>query len=359
MANITTRQAQLTPLTHAQVDLNFLNLNAELADVGADAAQALDNFTTMQLALRTFQRQNGVNYIEVGSGAAFNSPTVVARGPGTDVGMYLATTGNGPFQFATGGGSFEQFAIGHTQNAVNRVLVRGGASGANPLFEAIGNGSDLGFDFNGKGSGSHFFRNGNGMMAQMYAPPGAVNFFNLTSNSANNQPLFTVVGTDPDISMRYRTKGIGAHLFESGTFGNIQFEIGNRAGADARIAAVGGATGVSNCTFAVIGTATSMGIDFNAKGAGVSYFNSNGGTQLAVGNTANAMNFVMAYGGASTIAPSLHATGPGADIDLMLVSKGTGRLCFGTFSANGDAAVNGYITIKDSAGNVRKLATIA
>jgi hypothetical protein len=31
----------------------------------------------------------------------------------------------------------------------------------------------------------------------------------------------------------------------------------------------------------------------------------------------------------------------------------------GTFTANADAPVNGYITVKDAGGTVRKLATIA
>lgn len=32
---------------------------------------------------------------------------------------------------------------------------------------------------------------------------------------------------------------------------------------------------------------------------------------------------------------------------------------FGTWTSNADAPVNGYITVKDYAGNTRKLATIA
>lgn len=37
----------------------------------------------------------------------------------------------------------------------------------------------------------------------------------------------------------------------------------------------------------------------------------------------------------------------------------TGVVTFGTFTANADAPVTGYIQIKDSLGNVRKLAVIA
>lgn len=48
----------------------------------------------------------------------------------------------------------------------------------------------------------------------------------------------------------------------------------------------------------------------------------------------------------------------GGDLRFTRVS-GTGAVRFGTWTANADAAVNGYITMKDIDGTVRKIATIA
>jgi hypothetical protein len=48
----------------------------------------------------------------------------------------------------------------------------------------------------------------------------------------------------------------------------------------------------------------------------------------------------------------------GGDLRIHL-QAGAGTFRFGTFTTNADAAVNGYVTIKDVNGNVRKLATIA
>lgn len=56
---------------------------------------------------------------------------------------------------------------------------------------------------------------------------------------------------------------------------------------------------------------------------------------------------------------ALEARGASAVIDIALVPKGGGVLRMGTWTANADAPVNGYLTIRDEAGNVRKLATIA
>lgn len=48
-----------------------------------------------------------------------------------------------------------------------------------------------------------------------------------------------------------------------------------------------------------------------------------------------------------------------ADVDIKITPKGAGVVRVGNWISNADAPINGYITIKDAAGNVRKLATIA
>jgi hypothetical protein len=47
------------------------------------------------------------------------------------------------------------------------------------------------------------------------------------------------------------------------------------------------------------------------------------------------------------------------DLDIALTPAGTGNVKFGTVVGTGDVAVNGYLTIKDAAGNTVKLATVA
>lgn len=74
------------------------------------------------------------------------------------------------------------------------------------------------------------------------------------------------------------------------------------------------------------------------------------------------VNYVEITGKASGSPPEISVKSVGgADTnqDLRLNALGTGVLRWGTWTNNADAAVNGYITIKDAAGNTRKLATIA
>lgn len=95
---------------------------------------------------------------------------------------------------------------------------------------------------------------------------------------------------------------------------------------------------------------TSMRIDFQTNGSF---------TQFAIGEVASSQNYLSVFGAATTNTPAVAATGVDTDIDIELRPKGTGRVWLGTWTTNADTAVNGYITVKDSAGVIRKIATIA
>lgn len=55
----------------------------------------------------------------------------------------------------------------------------------------------------------------------------------------------------------------------------------------------------------------------------------------------------------------IDAAGTNTNTDLYFVPKGTGVVRFGTWTPDADVPINGYITIKDNNGVIRKLATIA
>ncbi len=89
-------------------------------------------------------------------------------------------------------------------------------------------------------------------------------------------------------------------------------------------------------------------------------FGNRNGVHLRVGSsTANVVNYFIAAGNAAGAAPILSAAGADTNIDLFLAAKGTGVVRFGTHTVNADAAITGYILVKDSAGTNRKLAIIA
>lgn len=80
---------------------------------------------------------------------------------------------------------------------------------------------------------------------------------------------------------------------------------------------------------------------------------------LLIAANPSAVNFFQMTPAAAGTGVAIAAVGADANIDFSIQTKGTGVLRFGTFTSNAETPVNGYITIKDAAGVVRKLATIA
>lgn len=133
-------------------------------------------------------------------------------------------------------------------------------------------------------------------------------------------------------------------------------------------------------SIAVEGSSTNAGLGISTKGTGSLSLNvgatvalhastlgvafgatiGNTGENFRVGANATAVNFLSTTGsnsGAGIV--SFVANGTDTNLDVLFTPKGTGTVRFGTWTSNADAAVNGYVTIKDAAGNTRKLATIA
>lgn len=111
-----------------------------------------------------------------------------------------------------------------------------------------------------------------------------------------------------------------------------------------------------------VGDAASIDLRLISKGNGdVGIFNSDGSRQLGLFREAgtNIVNFIDFVASLTTTPVIVQASGTDANIDLQLNPKGTGNVRFGTFTVNADAPVTGYITVKDAAGNARKLAVIA
>lgn len=133
----------------------------------------------------------------------------------------------------------------------------------------------------------------------------AVNSVRFSNATTGNSPLIRPVGSDTNIGMWYYTKGTASHRFASqNSLTYEEFQIG----------------GVNSAPVNFLRT-----------------YGTNAGSGLAV----------------------LEARGADTNVNLRLLTKGTGLVSFGTWTSNADAPVNGYVLITDSSGNQRKLATIA
>lgn len=108
-------------------------------------------------------------------------------------------------------------------------------------------------------------------------------------------------------------------------------------------------------------SAASSSVSMIAINSGISFLGHTGGTILQAAHQTSGVNFLQVANGANGSPVTLTASIGGTDtnLDLRLVTQGTGTLRFGTHSALAAETVTGYITIKDSGGTVRKLAVVS
>lgn len=120
-----------------------------------------------------------------------------------------------------------------------------------------------------------------------------------------------------------------------------------------------GAAGVKTSAIYCDATTAPGGASLHFAEGSVKFDNASGKALARIANTASGVNYLAIINSIAGAAAQLAAEGDDTNIDLFLNAKGTGVLKFGVWTTNADAAVNGYVTIKDAAGNTRKLATIA
>ncbi len=136
-----------------------------------------------------------------------------------------------------------------------------------------------------------------------------------------------------------------------------QFAVSSTASAVNYFQALGGAAGGSP-QFRATGSDTNISVGYLTKGTGFHFFYSNvaaPAVQFAInGNQTSAVNYLTVRGAVAGTSPQMTATGSDTNIDLSLITKGTGVVQYGTYTA-GVVAQAGYITIKDAGGTTRRL----
>jgi hypothetical protein len=299
------------------------------------------------------------------SGAIFTSGSNVLRiGTFSTTAISIAT--NQVISLGAAPGA-ESLRVTPVASAVNYFNAQGSATGNTPALSVQGSDANIQFAASSKGTAAlNFFTNAFGQQQFAIAhTASAVNYLQVVGNVTGSGPVLSSQGSDTNINIGYVTKGTGLHAFATNTTA-VQFQIAHTASAVNYLQVTGGATGGPPVITAQ-GSDTNISLYVKAKGTGfvvnqsntATYFqNLSGATQFIVGSVASSVNYINAAGGATGNAPGLYAQGTDTNVDLALVPQGTGRVRFGTLTATSDVAITGYIEIKDSAGNVRKLAVI-
>jgi len=104
---------------------------------------------------------NSVNRVQSVGAITAGEPRTGVEGSDTDINYGIYSKGVGSIRFLTGGGALEQFRVSHTASAVNFLGVTGAIATAAPSFTAQGADTNIGINYNAKGSAPHAFNNGN------------------------------------------------------------------------------------------------------------------------------------------------------------------------------------------------------
>lgn len=392
MTTIVTRAGKGSPLTNTEVDSNFTNLNNDKVEkTGTSPVSVTVNSATT--AMRITQTGTGNALVVEDSANPDATPFVIDASGNVGIGtvttnakLNVQYTGNTPISGPSSGTWAATIVNQQDSPDFNGLSVQNRWANTNSiLFEAAQGWNDSSnayfpiFTIDGLGQviskpeRTERFRVANTGTISLGAAPGseslrvtpvasAVNYLSAYGGATGQGPQLRFEGSDTNINGYYDTKGTGAHLFRTNVYGGAptQFVVAHTASAVNYMLIAGNTTG-NGCIFRPEGSDTNIPMNFTSKGSGgvATYTNSYGNLQFNIAHTASAVNYLQVTGGATGNAATLSAQGSDTNIDLALTPKGTGRVRFGTLTATSDVAITGYIEVKDSAGNVRKLAVIS
>jgi hypothetical protein len=155
----------------------------------------------------------------------------------------------------------------------------------------------------------------------------AVNYAQIVGAVTGGYPAIQGQGTDANVGLLFDAKGGGISYFRAQS-STVQFAVGAAASSVNYILAFGGATGAYP-TLSATGSDANIGFVFNAKGTAAVGFQTSSILQAQVSYTASAVNYLNLTGAATGAAPTISAAGSDANIGLVLSSKGTGVVALG------------------------------
>ena len=274
------------------------------------------------------------------------NPVATTGGTGTGCTLNITSWGVSTFTITNAGSGYVEqptvsFSGGGGSGAAAYATV-----GGTTVIKSIGATLDLFTSVGRVGS----FSSGSSVANQAY--------FNIFNNATNVG--YYAAGSSSNISATFVTQGTSPLNFATNsTSGNQQFAVAHTASAVNYVQVTGAATG-SYPVISAQGSDSFSGLGFQAKSASILFFTRTGVQRsFNIADSASTANYLQVQGAATTVAPILSAQGTDTNIDLALTPKGTGRVKFGTYTANMALTVQGYIEILDSSGTVRKLAVIA
>jgi hypothetical protein len=297
-----------------------------------------------------------VNYISMWGGGTNTAPRFVARGADTDVSLLYSVKGAGNHVFRTNDTNQTQFQISHTASAVNYVQVTGGATGGDATISAQGSDSSVGLTISSKLAGNISFQaatifrqriNGSdgstdlgislsGGVSLKASPTGSqVNFVQVNGAATGSGPTISAQGSDTNVDLNLTTKGTGAVNLKTGN--GTAFRVSDFGGTIVGGLAVYAGSSAQNTVYvAPYGSGAGVNLLLASKGTSPIIFGTNtsndatSSEQMRVTHTGSAVNYVQVSGAATGNAVYVTAQGSDTNVPMVVQSKGTQPIYFAT-----------------------------
>jgi hypothetical protein len=274
------------------------------------------------------------------TGGTINNTVIGGTTPAAGTFTTLTATG----QTLLGGASGSQTVQVNTTTNTGQYTLLTRDNPNNIQLIGVGGGSaNLGFYANG--GGSIRFYTAPGIIEQQFQidrTASTVNYVQVTGAATGNGTQISSQGSDSNIGLQLRSKGTGAiNLMTAG--GINQVVVLNTASAVNYLQATGGATGNSP-NISPQGSDSNINLAYSSKGTFGHAFYSNNFSQLqfTVAHAASAVNWLQATGGATGSGVTLSAQGSDTNININLVPKGTGTTVY-----TGGVTINGTLTAQN------------
>jgi hypothetical protein len=293
------------------------NINDQLTILRVQAIQG-ENEENVNLLCRAGDSFLGRYYgIETGIAGTYGTyrPFFIGTGNYTDfsyqhqIGVYPRNhLGSGVQGYVSLGGvqgreGFRVYSPNASTPLANRLSTQGSSAGVAPALRAEGSDTNIGFGIDAKGTGDFTFtQNFTRTLLKVTGGASTVNYFETTASATGFSPAVRARGSDSNINIGLDAKGTG----------NV--------------------TITQDFSRALL---TVFGVTSAVNHPSISNSTTGNPVQFAVNNNSS-----------------------DANVDISLIPKGTGVLRFGTHTSTSDTAITGFIAIKDSNGNSRKLAVI-
>jgi hypothetical protein len=337
MSTIVTRADKGSPLTNAEVDANFTNLNTDKYQEGSAigaVTPAAGTFTTLTAtgqtslggaagseSLRALANAGQNGYVEVKGGIyGTSSPAIVARNAGAGSGFNIANGNQGTISFYTNDltGQTPQLRVAHTASAVNYVQVTGAATGGSPTISAQGSDSNPNITLQSKGTGNVVLMDGGGNTGVRLLRAVASGDTFVDVQRLVGGVSFTAASSVTNGALVFQSKGTGAIDLAAGSRGvNI-----SNGGTVTAITTTGAGSGYTSApTVALTAPTTAGGVQATASAV----MGGTGTITVTNGGSGYTVNDVLTFVGGTGSAESVTVTAVSAGVITAVTFRFTGQ----------------------------------